>query len=416
MSAADEVHLTLARVARQSRGRLTTSLARALGVRHLSLIEDAVSEAVLKALSTWQYDGVPDEPVAWLQTVARRRAIDALRRSAREVDLSGLAEGESDEAPAEVADEGDPELALVALCFAPVLSTTDQLALALRVVSGFTAHEIATVFLAGDDAMAARLTRARKKLAREDRDAVVLLAPSALADRQDELRQFCYLLFALGYAPRFGDAVVRDDVAAEALRLTRLLARHPQTKGPRSSALAALLCFQSSRLPARIDADGQPVRLRDSDRSLWDRVLISEGLAWLADSASGFELSRYHLEADIASAYAAAPSFSEIDWPRVLHAFSQLADITDSPVVRLNQAIAMMEAGELDAAAGLLAALADTPALSRLAAYHVARSELASLRGDAESAAVHLKASLDCPVSAPLSEHLLARLDALTEF
>ena len=278
---------------------------------------------------------------AWLYRVARNRVLDHLRRDqslrTKEDDLRlGLAESvqrsEEPRLPGEVTDD---QLRLMFLCCHPALSRDARVALTLKTVAGFSVPEIARAFLARRSTIAQRLVRAQRRI-RELRIPFEIPAPAELDGRLAEVLEVLYLLFNEGYGAHGGDSLVRSELCGEALRLASELAENPVTRRPAVDALVALLAFQSSRLPSRIDARGELVLLADQDRSSWDRRLIRLAFAHLERSAAGLEESTYHLEAGIAAHHAAAADSAETDWAAILELYDRLYEKNPSPVVALN--------------------------------------------------------------------------------
>ncbi len=404
----EDIRQQLDRLSRRERGRLIAGLVNRLGHQHLELAEDVAQEAMLAALSTWQYQGTPDNPAAWLTRVAHNKAIDRLRHEARNqrldegVDIGAAPEPE----PERIAD---PELRLIFLCSNTALEGVDRLALTLRVVSGFTAREIANAFLAPETAVAQRLSRARHKLQR-------LPGPEASPPSIFEIERHLpaalkviYLMFSLGYAPRSGEQLVRRDVALEAQRLARELADTQHTNTADAQALAALLCFQVSRLNARESESGLPVLLRNQDRSAWDRSAVDAGMHYLQAARAADSPSRYHLEAGIASLYASAPSWEQIDWDAILMLYEKLEALAQSPVVQINASVARAFAGQAEAALRQLDALADEPLLTHYAPFHLARAEVLRLLGQEDRARQQFQAAIESGSSAPVLQHLQQR-------
>jgi RNA polymerase sigma-70 factor (ECF subfamily) len=324
-------------------GRLTALLVAQF--RRLDLAEDGLGDAFESAARTWPRDGVPANPPAWLLTAARRRILDRLRaeavaarampRLAVEVDLQ-------EEAQRVMADSGEPvrdeRLRLVLLCAHPSLSRENAAALTLRLVLGITTADIARLFLVTTPTMAARLTRARKSLA-DERFAVPTGAE--LQQRVDRAADVAYLAFTAGYAPPSGAELVRPELAAEAVRLGRVLRELLPGRGD-LDGLLALMLLQHSRRDARV-GDGRLVLLPDQDRSRWHDDEISEALEVLTPhvTAPG---TPYLLQALIAAEHAVAPHPDVTDWPRIVARYDELVTVADSPVVRLNRAVAVAEA------------------------------------------------------------------------
>lgn len=411
-SSAAEVGHLLDVVVRRERGRLISSLAGRLGIHHLDLAEDVAQEAVLAALARWPYEGVPDNPAAWLTRVAGNKAIDRLRRESREqaYDVDSDPRPAVPEAPVDVASIADPELRLMFLCCHPALGGIDQLALTLRIVSGFTAREIAEIFLSTEPAMAQRLSRSKRKLRRSATSLTAMPTATEIESRLDAVLKVVYLMFSLGYSPRSGGQLVRRDVAREAVRLARELADRKPTATPEAYGLSALLCFQASRLEAREDDEGRPVLLRDQDRARWDRTLIESGLGYLRSAMQSDHVSRYHLEAGIASIYATAASWGQIDWKTILTCYGHLEQIADSPIVSLNACVAQAFAGEPEQSLSRVEAIGREPILASYAPYHIARAEILRLLGREAEAKESFCAAVESGASAAVIQHLEHRL------
>ena len=413
----EDVRRTRDRLVRRERGRLIADLVAYLGAANIELAEDVAQDALVAAMSTWPYRGMPDKPAAWLGRVARNKAIDRLRRTRRESPY--LEERDTREgAPVDnlfAARIVDPELRLIILCCNADIGEMDRLAMTLRIVSGFTAREIASVFLSRESAVAQRLARAKRKL----REVEASAGDRGLADAPSRFEipaklgtvlKVVYLMFSLGYAPRSGATAVRKDVALEALRLAREIAGHAEISLPESKALAALLCFQASRLDAREDAAGNIVLLRDQTRADWDRSLIRDGLVYLSEARSTTQISRYHLEAGIAAAHAAAPSWQACDWQAIARCYDRLQEIVDSPVVAVNASVARAMLGDAEEALGILESLADEPLLANYAPYYVARAEVLCQLGRDADATSSFERAIACGASAPVLRHLEQRL------
>ena len=317
--------------------------------RRLDLAEDGLGDAFEAAARTWPRDGVPANPPAWLLTAARRRVVDRLRTESvgtRTLPLLAVEAELTEEAQRTMADAGeevvDERLRLVLLCAHPTLPREAAAALTLRLVLGVPTEDIARLFLVSTPTMAARLTRARKRLAGE-RFAVP--AGPELAARVDVVAAVAYLAFTTGYAPDSGDEVLRAEVAAEAIRLVRVLREVLPTGFAgrcELNALLALMLLQHSRRDAR-ERDGAVVLLADQDRSLWHAGEIDEAVALLTPLTDA-PAAPYLLQALIAAEHAIAPSAAATDWSRIAARYRELDELTGSPVVRLNRAVAVAEA------------------------------------------------------------------------
>lgn len=405
------------RLVRDEHRRLVGWLVGFLGGHQLALAEDVAQEALLTALTRWPWQGLPDNPAAWLRTVARNRAIDQLRRGGREVPWHPESDTGSDERASGATEDlyatrvPDADLRLVFLCCHPLLREEDRLALTLKVVGGFTARETAALLLKPETAVAQRLARAKRRLREAGEDVAEEPGAEEIAARLETALKVIYLAFSHGYAPRAGGRLVRRDVCRSALRLARALAREPLTDTGATRALCALLCFQSSRLDAREDGEGQPVLMRDQDRTRWDRDLVREGFEWLKLAREG-PVSRYHLEAGIASLHAAAPEWGRTDWSAMLGLYETLLELTESPVVAVNAAVARALAGAPERALDDLDALAAHPRLSGYGPYHVARAEVLRRLDRPDESREATRDARRCGLSEPMSAFLEARLGA----
>lgn len=386
-------------------------LAARVGVAHLEAVEDALQEALLVALRQWPHHGPPAQPLAWLVAVAKHRFLDAHRRRRREVALEEAVAAALPPPPEEAPGVWDDQLHLVFVCCHPANAPAGQLALVLKVVGGFTPAEIARALLAREAAVKKVLARARGRL--KALNVPVAMPPEdRLPARLEAVRQGLYLLFNEGHSALAGDAAVREEMGLEALRLAELLAAHPRTGTPATHALAALLCFQASRLATRCDAEGHLVLLADQDRTRWDRPLIDRGLRHLRAAGRGDTLTPLHLEAEIAACHALAPTFAATDWPRILTCYDALVALTDSPVVALNRGVALAQVGGPAAALETLARLTEDPRMAGYGPYHVALGELLTRAGRRAEAQASFQRALALPTNAPLRRHLQGRAGA----
>ncbi|MGD2068696.1 MAG: sigma-70 family RNA polymerase sigma factor [Gemmatimonadota bacterium] len=399
---------------RRSFSRLVSSLTGALGASDLHLAEECVQDALVGALRTWPFRGVPDDPEAWLFKVARNRALDRLRRGSRwQVDLPRSVVEELAGAVEALPDPsdglGDEELALVILCCHPVLSPDARVTLTLRLAAGLSVREIAAAFLAEPATVAQRIVRAKRTL-RKARIRLGIPPPSELAERLDTVLRVIYLLFNEGYAASEDDAVVRKELCDEAVRLGRVLAEHRATRRPDVDALLALMLLQSSRLPTRTGADGGILVLEEQDRRLWDRHRIQEGLVHLARAGRGPTLSAYHLEAGIAAVHAVAPSFERTDWRRILSYYDLLLEVAPSPVVAVNRAVALSMVNGAEAGLRALEGVEGDAVMERYPLLPVVQGTLLARAGRSEEAAVHLRRGLMGAPSRPARRFVEARL------
>lgn len=351
-------------------------------VRDIGLAEDLAQEALVIALERWPETGIPDNPGAWLMATAKNRAIDQLRRhqmlerkhGATEDDASaGAPPAASDVEAAIDEDVGDDLLRLVLIACHPVLSTEGRVALTLRLLGGLTTGEIARAFLVSEPTIAQRIVRAKRTLA-EARVPFEVPRGEDLSARLPSVLEVTYLIFNEGYAATQGDDWTRPELCEDALRLGRILA-HLVPGEAEVHGLVALMELQASRMRARVGPGGEPILLLDQDRFRWDQLLVRRGLAALARAE---DLSRplgpYTLQAAIAACHARARTGEETDWKRIVALYDALVELTHSPVVELNRAVAVAMAFGPAAGLELVDALFDEPALR---SYHL----LPSVRG-----------------------------------
>ncbi|MFG1871059.1 RNA polymerase sigma factor [Micromonospora arborensis] len=394
-----------AQVVRVERSRILATLIRVTG--NVDLAEDATQDAVLRALQTWPRDGVPDNPRGWLLAVARRRAVDVIRREARRAGKEAEAVALFDPAPDSPEAVRDDLLRLVFTCCHPALSLDAQVALALRTLGGLATAEVARALVVPEATMAKRLTRAKQKISRAG---IPYRIPAAeeLPDRLAGVAATVYLIFNEGYAAGTGDDLVRVGLADEGLRLARLLVELMPDE-PTVLGLLALLLLQDSRRLARVDDDGRPLLLAEQDRSRWDRAAITTGVALVGRALrrTPDNPDRYVVQAAIAACHALAPSYEQTPWDAVISWYDVLLTVHDTPVVRLNRAAAVAERD------GPAAGLALVDAIGGLAGYpwlHATRGELLHRLGRADEAATAYRAALALDLNGPQAARLRDRL------
>jgi RNA polymerase sigma factor (sigma-70 family) len=344
---------------RHESGKVISTLTRIFGIEHLNRAEDVVQETLARALQTWPYYGIPKNPSAWITQVAKNLALDLIRRDKvfrnKENQIAHLMEqipADSDAVDSGAGENAiaDDRLRMMFTCCHPLIPQEIQVALALKTLCGFSPAEIARAFLSSEAAIAKRLTRAKQRI-REARIAFEIPVGEELTRRLDGVLQSLYLLFNEGYKASGGEHLIREELCHEAIRLTALLAEHPAGNQPRSHALVALMLLNGSRLAARIDCDGNILRLEEQNRSQWDQAMIARGLYHLVQSTGGDEASEYHLQAAIAACHCAAQEYESTDWQRILSLYDRLIEMDESPVIALNRAVAV--ANVLGARAGI---------------------------------------------------------------
>jgi RNA polymerase sigma factor (sigma-70 family) len=387
---------------RHEAGKLVSILTGIFGIERLQMAEDVVQEAMLRAFQTWPYYGIPKNPAAWLTQTAKNLALDLIRREKlfrdKQSQIISFIEQWSDGSPA--ADgpllEGevkDDRLRMMFVCCHPLIPQEAQVALALKTLCGFSPAEIAKAFLTSEAAIAKRLVRARQKI----RDSQILFeipAGAELAARLDGVLQTLYLLFNEGYKASSGPKLVREELCHEAIRLTTLLTRHPQGNQPRTHALLALMLLNGARLPARIDAQGNILRLKDQDRSNWNRSMIARGMLHLSQAAAGDDLTEYHLQAGIAACHCTAPDYDATDWPRILSLYDRLVELDDSPVIGLNRAVAVAHVQGAQAAIQAVDAIRHRDQLDSYYLLYAVLGEFELQLNNFRAAATHLRKAI----------------------
>ncbi|MBI3435548.1 MAG: sigma-70 family RNA polymerase sigma factor [Proteobacteria bacterium] len=402
-----------------SRPRVLAALMRSF--RALDMAEDLYQEACLRASERWPLDGAPRDPTAWLITVARNAGLDHIRRSRR---LSSLdaetaleAQASDGDHQAEIAEAidrreyKDDVLRLMFMCCHPELKTHEQLALALKVVVGFSVEEIARAFVVTPDTMQRRLSRAKARAA----GVAAKLDTPGLAERAERLaavQTLIYLLFNEGYTAAGGDEHIRHALCDEAIRLARLLLELFPAQAE-LMGLLALCLLQHSRTRARIDGDGRLVSLEDQDRSLWDRAKIAEGRVLVEKALMKGRPGPLQVQAAIAAVHCAAGRAGDTDWAEIERLYGALEILAPGPVVCLNRAVAVGKVcGPVEALA-MLAPLAEE--LQRYRPYHAVRAALLAESGDIEAAIAALEAALSCGPTHQEAAYLKGKIATLKE-
>ncbi|HWZ31208.1 MAG TPA: sigma-70 family RNA polymerase sigma factor [Bryobacteraceae bacterium] len=404
---------------RRQAGRMVSHFARLLGPAHLDFAEDAVQEAMLRALETWPYQGIPHNGAAWLFRVAHNVAIDAARRNKLLGDKTESIVAELSRSAARVPDDPDieeqlrdDELRMIFMCCHPALTRDSSVALGLKTVGGFSVREIARAFLSDEVAIAQRLTRAKRAL-REDGLTLEMPRGAELTQRLTSVLDVLYFIFNEGYSAHEGEDLIRQDLCFEALRLAGLVASS-SIATPRVHALTALMSFHAARLPARVDAAGDLILLEDQDRSRWDRNLINQGFHLFDRSITGDEVSEFHVQSAIAATHARAADANDIDWPLILDLYDQLLAINPSPVVALNRAVALAKVEGPAAALVEVDRLAGDPKLSDYHLLLAVRGHLLTELDRRNEAAASYRAAMQRPCSIPERRFLERRLAALS--
>ena len=395
---------------RHRAGQMVATLTRIFGPENLPLAEEVVQDALVTALQQWSFHGVPDNPAGWLFRVARNKALDQVRRQVsfrdKERDIAAALSN-----LAVRSDDRDDALSMMMMCCHSSIPEDGRIALTLKTVGGFSVDEIARAFLTQHSTVTQRLVRA-KRLIREESIPLEMPSRDELPLRLKSLLKVIYLIFNEGYSAHEGDALVRTDLCDEAIRLGSLLIEHEATRTPAVHALLALMLLQAARLPARVDAAGDLAVLAEQDRSLWDQRLIARGMRHLDASASGDEITSFHIEAAIAACHVTAPSFEETDWARIVSLYDEMLELNPSPVAALNRAVAVaMSEGP---AAGIRAveSIAERDALRNYLLLYSTLGELWLRSGESARAAEQFSRALELPSTLPEKRFLLRKLES----
>jgi RNA polymerase sigma factor (sigma-70 family) len=336
---------------RHESGKMVAVLTRVFGFANIEQAEDIVQDTLIRALETWKFGRIPDNPQAWLYRTAKNKAIDLIRREKVkhkiESELAPLLKSEYTLVPSmnEMFRENeirDSQLRMMFACCHPSIALESQLTLMLKTLCGLSTKEIGKAFLSGEETIQKRLYRTKEKI-KEERISLDYPGADSMPARLDTVLKALYLLFNEGYNSSHPEKLIRDDLCEEAIRLTLLLTENPKTNLPQTNALLALMCYQASRFGARLDDKGFMVLLKDQDRNQWNKFLIERGNDYLNHAAEGAMIYEYHIEAAIASVHANAKSYEQTDWKMILQLYNNLFTRTQNPIVAINRCIVMGE-------------------------------------------------------------------------
>lgn len=403
---------------RHEAGKMAAVLARMTGLQHLEVAEDIVQDTLLQAMQVWKLKGVPENPPAWLYTVAKRKAIDFIRQRTThthiEKELAQAFKSEWTLAPAisnlffehEIEDS---QLRMMFACCHPAIPYESQIALILKTLCGLSIGEISHSFITTEEVITKRLYRAREKI-REEGIELEHLSNKTITERKDTVLHTLYLLFSEGYNSTHPDKLIRHDLCEEAMRLCLLLTKNKLTDSPDVNALLALMCLQASRADARLDDQGNIVLLQNQNREQWNRALIKKGYEFLDKSGEGETYSEYHLEAAIAATHAHAPTFEATDWKRIVELYQILLTIKSDSIVELNLAIALGKAQGTEAG---LQRLLSIKGLEQNSIYHAALGDFNVELQQPEKAQEYYKKALSLTQIKAEQKLLMTKMEGL---
>ena len=368
---------------RRTAATLTAAVVRILGPAGIDLAEDVVQDTMVRALRTWPWRGIPDDPAAWLMRTARNRAFDHLRRHRHHRDAGpALLHHLEVVTPGGASERDTDALHLLLLCADPAQPAAATVPLLLQTLGGLSAREIARVLLLPEVATAQRIVRAKRRF----RDAPPAPpTPLDLAARRAVAREVIYLMFTEGHTPALRDEALRHELAREALRLAFLLCRSTEAE-PADHALAALLCLHAARFSGRADPAGELILLADQDRSAWEPALVRRGMHHLREAADALEPTRWHLEAAIAAEHVTAPSLAETNWRGIVDLYEGLEVLVPTVPVRVNHAVALAMAGANTEALRRMDDLEASGAAGGYPWFHAVRAWLRDRIGDPRGA------------------------------
>lgn len=406
---------------RREAGKMVATLTGIFGIERLNLAEDVVQEALARALRTWPYRGIPENPSAWIMRASRNLALDVIRREkifrAKEAEIARLIERDGSASEAAIFQEheiADDRLRMMFVCCHPVIPPEAQVALALKTLCGFSVTEISRAFLTTETAIAKRLTRAKQKI-QEAQVAFEIPTGHELTRRLDSVLQSLYLLFNEGYKASSGENLVREELCEEAIRLTELLAQHRAGNQPKTHALLALMLLNASRIRARQDAEGNLLRLEEQDRTHWDQAMIARGMFHLRESAAGAVISEYHLQAGVAACHATAIDYESTDWAKILSLYDRLIEFDDSPVVALNRAVAVANVHGAEAALQTVHGIRERGRLESYYLFYAVVGELEIRLNNHEAAAEQFRKAFELAETKSERAFLLKRLQCCVD-
>ena len=401
---------------RKQYGKMVSILTRMIGLYNLSMAEDSVQDTFIKAMSSWQMKGVPDNPEAWLMKAAKNRSIDLIRKIKSEHKRESLfVNGASSLGIEELFLETEIEDSVLRMIFTachPALKQKDQLAFALKTISGFSSSEIATALLSTQESIKKSLQRARKSI-QENGLKFEIPQGQELQDRLSRVHQVLYLIFNEGYQSTHKEHLIRYELCEEAMRLTKIVTDHKYCSNDESLAVMALMCFHSARIETKVSADNKIIPFADQDRSKWLQPLFYLGNNYMARAVESGNYSSYHYEAAIASEHLRAASVEVTDWQQISIWYDQLYRLHPSPMIELNQAIVQLQLKNYDEAKSILDRIMPKTLAKRSYLYYSALAEYHKLTFQKEAAIDDLLMAISCTSNKQEKEFLCAKIQEL---
>lgn len=410
----DDLQSAVESIFRRESGRIIATLIRISG--SFDLAEEAMQDAFASALERWPTHGVPDNPGAWITSVAHRKLIDYTRRARTRTDkedevlhhVERASVSDDQAAEAEEMNFPDDRLRLIFTCCHPALNPDAQVALTLRTLGGLATPEIARAFLVPEATLAQRLVRAKRKI-QDARIPYSVPSPALLPERMTAVQAVVYLIFNEGYTATAGDSLIRRELCVEAIRLARTLCELMPDEAE-NLGLLALMLLHDSRREARVNARGELVPLEEQDRSLWDQECIREGLELVDKALRLARVGPYQLQAAIVALHAEAPTADQTDWPQIAALYRILMRIHPSPIVALNHAVAVALSDGLDTGLAMIDKLGDADGMDSYHLYHAARADILRRLGHARESARAYRQALALTANAVERRYLTRRL------
>lgn len=401
---------------RHEYGRVVSFLTKKFGSEAFDLVEDAVQDALIKAMQVWPFKGQPDNPSAWVMRVAQNRLIDQFRRSKNLNEK--LEKGQFDShsfdsinEPSLSSEIEDDYLNMMFACCHPKISQENQIILVLKILVGFGTSEIARALLKSEAAVAKAYTRAKQKFKSINKS---LEGPTGkeVESRLDNVLKIIYLIYNEGYNAVSEEKLIRHDICYEAMRLNKILIDHESLNTGNANALLALMCFQSARFESRVK-EGRLLTLEEQDRSKWDLELIQQGAYFLQQSAASGKVGVYHLQASIAACHSLAASFEKTNWEQILELYNTLIAIKNDVIIQLNRIVAL---AKVRGASEAIAEIKRLPVnkLSQNYIYHAIYASLFQQTGDTKNALMHYKKALSLTMNQYEKRHLTSKIEAIS--